>query len=666
MLWVSLQLQRICMEDDDYSMLEVLKTLPKTLQTTYQVILSRIASKLRLGSGSNSEQSVIRQFQWILGAKRPLSVHELREAIVIEHGQRSRQTNKYINTVEKLVSRVHGLVYLDEVDDTVNFVHHTIKDFLSRESELQDLKRFLICYEATDLVLGIGCLTYLNCSDLRGGIVKRQRSTFWAGDKIVGATVEATASNAVLRTGARLAGFSPSLVSNVNIYRTLGGVSQQDGVEDIDLAPEPFHFLTYARDWWLAHCDGISESDKFSWSILDSILSGTNTLARLPWTSKDWREGTDGFFGWVYQHPRTPVPKVYIQQNVNISSQSKARLLNAAVQHDDLDLVNVVLANDFNSQGGVFDAFKRALSYRALGVSERLVLEISDPDFESKTFPTRSCLALAAEAGFTDIIQKLLSLGADPNFEEQMHKEPLALQQAAKWGHLDIVNILIDRGADVDHLPGDMREPYSALQLAAQKGHTKIVEQLLKAHASVNLAGIHFSMTVLVDTPLQMASENGHLHVVNRLIAAGADVNAQPSTERRMTALQAATSHGYRAVVERLILAGANVNAREPRTFTALQFACENDDIEIADRLLSEGADVSAPPPLQGGPTALASATANNNVELIELLLAHDTARATLQANRGSEAGQELERNDTSDGLQQADQATGGQDPEAM
>ena len=64
---------------------------------------------------------------------------------------------------------------------------------------------------------------------------------------------------------------------------------------------------------------------------------------------------------------------------------------------------------------------------------------------------------------------------------------------------------------------------------------------------------------------------------------------------------------------------------------------------------------MSAPPPLQGGPTALESATANNNVELIELLLAHDTARATLQANRGSEAGQELERNDTSDGLQQAD-----------
>lgn len=65
-------------------------------------------------------------------------------------------------------------------------------------------------------------------------------------------------------------------------------------------------------------------------------------------------------------------------------------------------------------------------------------------------------------------------------------------------------------------------------------------------------------MTHQEQTPLQVAAARGHLKVVNRLLEAGAMVNAQ--SEYYHSALHAACKEGHIDVVHKLLASGAEVS----------------------------------------------------------------------------------------------------------
>jgi ankyrin repeat protein len=78
------------------------------------------------------------------------------------------------------------------------------------------------------------------------------------------------------------------------------------------------------------------------------------------------------------------------------------------------------------------------------------------------------------------------------------------------------VRLLLDRGAEVNarsHLND------TALHLAAGQGHAAVVQVLLEAGASVNVAPGHTSA-------LHLAVTGGHVEVVRLLVAAGAEAAA--------------------------------------------------------------------------------------------------------------------------------------------
>lgn len=100
--------------------------------------------------------------------------------------------------------------------------------------------------------------------------------------------------------------------------------------------------------------------------------------------------------------------------------------------------------------------------------------------------------------------------------------------------------MLIDHGASVD-VENDMTS--TALHEAAENGHDKIVEILLKHTSNINIQN-HIGYT-----PLTHASEGGHIKIVNALLDRGALTDLKTIyTHSEDTALTKAARNGHDAV----------------------------------------------------------------------------------------------------------------------
>ncbi|WP_353279656.1 ankyrin repeat domain-containing protein [Wolbachia endosymbiont (group B) of Xanthorhoe designata] len=141
-------------------------------------------------------------------------------------------------------------------------------------------------------------------------------------------------------------------------------------------------------------------------------------------------------------------------------------------------------------------------------------------------------------------------------------KEFTLLMIAAENGHTNIVEILVEKGADVN-----VRDHHAntVLYLATNNGHEGIVEILLEKGANVN------GKSSFGVVPLHLAAKNGNENVVNALIIEGANVNEK--NMNGLTALHLAASSGCESVVKVLLQAEANVNAVDKNGKTPVDYA---------------------------------------------------------------------------------------------
>jgi ankyrin repeat protein len=141
------------------------------------------------------------------------------------------------------------------------------------------------------------------------------------------------------------------------------------------------------------------------------------------------------------------------------------------------------------------------------------------------------------------IVQQLLRLGLDPNtptpegdpalyvavrepsprvvqllmrwpqirLDQRNTTDETPLMMAALKGQTDVVRELIDRGADVN------KTGWTPLHYAATGGHVPIIQMLLEAHAYIDAESPNGT------TPLMMAAYYGTAAAVRALIEAGAD-----------------------------------------------------------------------------------------------------------------------------------------------
>jgi len=153
---------------------------------------------------------------------------------------------------------------------------------------------------------------------------------------------------------------------------------------------------------------------------------------------------------------------------------------------------------------------------------------------------------------------------------------------------------------------------YTALMAAARKGYINITQQLLAARADVN------AQSKDGKTALMIAAENGHTDTVSAFLdQEGIDVNAKTTDGK--TALMAATYNSHTEIVQKLLEKGAKVDAQDVKGKTALMWAAEKSHKEIVQKLLAARADVNAQS--KDGKTALMLAAERDDTEIVELLL---------------------------------------------
>lgn len=92
-------------------------------------------------------------------------------------------------------------------------------------------------------------------------------------------------------------------------------------------------------------------------------------------------------------------------------------------------------------------------------------------------------------------------------------------------------------------------------------------------------------------TPLGLAAFFGHLEMVQELLAAGASPNVASKNPLRVMPLHSALSNGSKEIARALIQAGADPNAPSGEGWTPMHYVAHNGDLETMDLLDSLGAN---------------------------------------------------------------------------
>jgi len=122
---VEFQLNYVLARIEPRKIMGALNSLPNDLHEAYNEVFKRIQVQ-----GPDRQDLVLKIVSWILYAKRPLKMDELREAIVIEPGDTELDPN-YLLEPGFIVEISESLVSYDEDSGSVGFSHFTVYEFLA-------------------------------------------------------------------------------------------------------------------------------------------------------------------------------------------------------------------------------------------------------------------------------------------------------------------------------------------------------------------------------------------------------------------------------------------------------------------------------------------------------------------------------------------------------
>ena len=216
----------------------------------------------------------------------------------------------------------------------------------------------------------------------------------------------------------------------------------------------------------------------------------------------------------------------------------------------------------------------------------------------------------ASQGGNYSKVSSLLKKGAEVN-HSKCDSGDTALILASQSGHCKVVGLLLDHKADVNQANN---YGGTALYLASFNGYVEVVELLIKRGAAINQQIMDGS------TPLMAAAYNGHALVVVKLfLEHHADVNLQRNDGG--SALLSAIFNGQSNIALLLLKNGADASLSKKDGYSPLILACNKGQEEVVDALLEHGASVNAR--TDKGQTALIEASSLGNCNMAMSLLRH-------------------------------------------
>ncbi|KAL3981526.1 Ankyrin repeats (3 copies) family protein [Acanthocheilonema viteae] len=211
-----------------------------------------------------------------------------------------------------------------------------------------------------------------------------------------------------------------------------------------------------------------------------------------------------------------------------------------------VDIVNLLLNNgaEINSRTGsklgISPLMLAAMNGHA--AATKILLERGS-DINSHIETNRNtALTLACFQGRTDVVRLLLEYNA--NVEHRAKTGLTPLMEAANGGYVDVGELLLTAGADPNTSPVPSSRD-TALTIAADKGHHKFVEMLIHARASIDARNKKGC------TALWLACHGGHLETVQTLVKHEASVDIQDN--RQVSPLIIAFRRGHIKVVKYMV-----------------------------------------------------------------------------------------------------------------
>ena len=190
----------------------------------------------------------------------------------------------------------------------------------------------------------------------------------------------------------------------------------------------------------------------------------------------------------------------------------------------------------------------------------------------------------AAEKGDIREVEKLIAAGADVNTLDQNGKTPLQL--AKEKGHTKIIDALHKAAKTLSFVGEPVGKLEKSLVNYARRGNSKKVRKKLFEGADANVRD-RFGNTLLHCLALLSTDMPSRSKTIVALIKEGADVNAQ--NEEGQTPLHQAARNGQTEIVKALIKAGADINVKDNDGQTPLDWATKKDYTGIVDKLQRTG-----------------------------------------------------------------------------
>jgi ankyrin repeat protein len=256
---------------------------------------------------------------------------------------------------------------------------------------------------------------------------------------------------------------------------------------------------------------------------------------------------------------------------------------------------------------------------------------VAEQDYENKLFPTQvSGLCVASFFGLEELVLLLIEDGDDVAARNE--DDWTALHMAAERGHGPVVRLLLEKGADIKartNEPNNTNSGATALHRAAGAGHSAVMEILLKNGAEID------AVTFGHETALYWAVISGHVVAIELLLDYGADIEAISSS--KFTPLCRAAWEGEEAAVKLLIEKGANLHAKANPDKPLLHLAAEGGSEEVVRLLLEKGAQVNSLDNM-GRSALFYAAFSRKQPEGIIRLLMEKGADVSMKDNRGETA----------------------------
>ncbi|KAK5651673.1 hypothetical protein OQA88_11739 [Cercophora sp. LCS_1] len=508
-LWVSLQLQTICLEQTDRGIRQALEDIPESLAGLYDSVLRRCRQ--------HGQQYQMRILKLLVAAFRPLTATDLRQCLGVIPGEVLWSPDAMINEIFSTLSCCGSLVVVDEDDFTLHLVHPSVRQFLlGAMADSPASQELQFSLEDAHREMSAVTVTYIHIFEARGTVALREDTSPKASllpnpqavIKSTKAAAPAGVSKTVIKVVSKLSRIRQAKgdTAIIDVSKVADGSTlnrRPPGIED------EFTFMPYAREFWLLHSAWLSSKDGKSYRLWENLTGVTGYGNCFDWPNLGQRLVLINP-GLRFNHlpiipakaPEMMLWAIITSHHVLLDARLKRHptrlraLQNCCrviARMDPLPIVDRKMATRLLTvtlvTGFVDDNFVRWLMfcrpdprygnygciYSALlmfrpGVARLLLQDIPDRDLLSNV--AWPLLAKAVELGDPQLVRLLISRGAAVN-QAKMGLSPVVValrclnQTMGKTGnnkkasvlHLDalrrlmVLYLLLRNGADVSGLP---------------------------------------------------------------------------------------------------------------------------------------------------------------------------------------------------------------------